>query len=192
MIQLPFELFLASQSPRRQQLLRDLGIDFNLLKIDVDENFPEQLKREQIPLYLSELKAKTAQQQLRDNQVCLTADTIVWLDDHVLNKAGNAHEAAAMLQSISGRKHEVITACSLSSRKHIQSFFAVTEVYFRQISDDEIQYYIQHYKPFDKAGAYGIQEWIGFVGVERINGSFYNVVGLPVFELYAALRDFKI
>ncbi|MFN4121912.1 MAG: Maf family nucleotide pyrophosphatase [Flavobacteriales bacterium] len=191
MIQLPFELLLASKSPRRQQLLRELGVDFKVMKIDVNEDFSNKLKREQIPLFLSELKARTAQQQLQDNQVCLTADTIVWLDDHVLNKAENALEATAMLQSISGRKHEVITACSLSSREHIQSFFAVTEVYFRQISDDEIQYYIQHFKPFDKAGAYGIQEWIGFIGVERIIGSFYNVVGLPVFELYTALRNFK-
>lgn len=191
MIQLPFELLLASQSPRRQKLLRELGFDFKIIEIKVKESFPPQLKREQIPVFLSELKARAAQHQLIDNQVCLTADTIVWLDGKVLNKPFTEVEAEAMLLSISGRKHEVITACTLCSPTHLESFYDTTEVYFRQLSLDEIRHYIQVYQPFDKAGAYGIQEWIGCIGVEAIKGSYYNVVGLPLHRLYTALRDFR-
>jgi septum formation protein len=184
-------LWLASQSPRRQQLLRDLGLEFQVLKIEVEETFPDELRREEIPLYLSQLKAKAARILLEEGNVCITADTIVWNNQKVLNKPFDAIEAKQMLSELSGRMHEVVTAFTLVSHKESISEFVVTEVYFKQLSQEEIDFYVNQFKPFDKAGAYGIQEWIGYIGVQKIIGSYFNVVGLPVFELFQALQKIR-
>lgn len=183
-------VFLGSKSPRRQELLRGLGIDFTLMDLNVEEVFPEVLKREGIPLYLSKLKALEGQKQLKEAQVLITADTIVWLGNSVLNKPADAMEATAMLNKISGKSHEVITAVCLARHNRLHSFYAVTEVKFKSLTEEEIAYYVSTYKPLDKAGAYGIQEWIGYIGVESIQGSYFNVVGLPVHDLYEELLRF--
>lgn len=184
------KVFLGSKSPRRQALLKDLGVSFELMQLDVEEVFPEILKRESIPLYLSKLKAQVGQTQLLDNELLITADTIVWANNVVLNKPASTNEAASMLNKLSGRTHEVITAVCLAKNNKIHSFYSVTEVTFKSLSEEEIEFYISEYKPFDKAGAYGIQEWIGFIGVDTINGSYFNVVGLPVHDLYKELLSF--
>lgn len=184
------DLILASGSPRRQQLLKELGLTFSVMKLEVEEQFPEKLQRESIPLYLSRLKAEAAKEKLQENQLVITADTVVWMGDHVLNKPVDLNEARWMLNRISGKTHEVITAVSLTSLKKSLSFYAVTEVMFRSLTEEEIYYYTETFRPLDKAGAYGIQEWIGYVGVEKINGSYFNVMGLPVKELYEELLAF--
>jgi septum formation protein len=184
------EIILASGSPRRQELLSSLGIPFRVMKLDVEEQFPDKLQRESIPLFLSRLKAEEAKKNIQENQLIITADTVVWLGDHVLNKPADLQEARWMLNRLSGKTHEVITAVSLTSSNKSLSFYVVTEVVFRNLSEDEIMYYTETYKPLDKAGAYGIQEWIGLVGVERIEGSYFNVMGLPTKELFEELLAF--
>jgi septum formation protein len=184
------QLILASASPRRQQLLSDLGVPFDIMKLDVEEQFPEKLQREAIPLFLSRLKADEAKKNIQENQIIITADTIVWLNNQVLNKPSDLTEARWMLSKLSGKTHEVITAVSLTSSKKSFSFYVITEVTFRQLHEEEIYYYTETFRPLDKAGAYGIQEWIGYVGVEKINGSFFNVMGLPVKELYEEILAF--
>lgn len=185
-----YEIILASQSPRRQQLLSDLGLQFSVRSMNVDETFPPGLGMTEVPVYLAELKATAFLPQLKVNQLVITADTIVWLDGRVMNKPADYNEAYAMLSDLSGKKHQVITGvCLLSAEKRI-SFFVSTDVWFKQLSDEEIHYYLDHYRPYDKAGAYGIQEWIGYVGIHHIEGSFFNVMGLPVQSLYEHLRTF--
>jgi septum formation protein len=183
-------LILASKSPRRQQLLRDLGLTFEIREFDVEEEFPAVLKREAIPLYLSKLKAEEAKKTLSPTELLVTADTIVWLRNQVLNKPADAAEARQMLAKLSGQMHEVITAVSLTSTVKSISFYTVTEVWFKALTEEEITYYVDKFLPLDKAGAYGVQEWIGYIGVERINGSYFNVMGLPVKELYEELLAF--
>jgi len=186
-----YKVILASASPRRQQLLTELGLEFEVKPLDVDEVFPVELKREQIAIYLSELKAKAFSfENLCDNCLLITADTIVCLNDEILPKPADANEANLFLKKLSGTSHDVITGVSIRNIEKLQSFAAITRVYFKELSDAEIEYYIQHYKPFDKAGAYGIQEWIGFIGIEKIEGSYFNVVGLPVQKLYTELQKF--
>lgn len=184
------KVFLGSKSPRRQALLKELGVDFELMQLDVDEVFPDMLKREAIPLFLSKLKALAGQTYLLENELLITADTIVWANHVVLNKPANAQEAFSMLNKLSGKTHEVITAVCLAKQHKIHSFYAITEVTFKSLTEEEIEFYISTYKPFDKAGAYGIQEWIGYIGVEAIKGSYFNVVGLPVHDLYQELLSF--
>lgn len=184
------QLLLGSKSPRRNQLLGDLGLSFNQLELDVEEVFPEKLQRESIPLFLARQKADAGRILLLDKQILITADTIVWTGNEVLNKPLDENEAKRMLSKLSGKSHEVITAVCLCSTTKIHSFYTITEVVFKSLREEEIDYYISHYQPFDKAGAYGIQEWIGFVGVETIHGSYFNVVGLPVHELYEELLAF--
>ncbi len=184
------EIILASASPRRQQLLKELGLNFSVMKLNVDEQFPEKLQRESIPLFLSRLKAEEAKINIGDNQLVITADTIVWIGNQVLNKPADLAEARYMLNRISGKTHEVITAVSLTSLKKSLSFYAVTEVVFKSLNEDEILYYTETFRPLDKAGAYGIQEWIGYIGVESLNGSYFNVMGLPTKELYEELLAF--
>ena len=158
--------------------------------MDVDETFPSNLGMTEIPVYLAELKATAFLPQLKDNQLVITADTIVWLDGKVLNKPSDYDDGFRMLKNLSGKKHQVITGvCLLSSNKKI-SFFASTDVWFKQLADNEIHYYLENFRPYDKAGAYGIQEWIGYIGINRIEGSFYNVMGLPVQSLYEHLKTF--
>ena len=184
------KIILASKSPRRQQLLKDLGWEFTILTKDIDESFPNHLKREEVALYLCEHKANAFVEELSEDTIVITADTIVCLDDLIINKPEDAQEAYAMLRKLSGRKHDVYTGVCISSGTKRTSFFVQSSVYFKQLSDDEINHYIEHYKPFDKAGAYGIQEWIGFIGIEKIEGSYFNVMGLPIKQVYEAVMQF--
>ncbi|GET31893.1 Maf-like protein [Prolixibacter bellariivorans] len=182
-----YRIVLASKSPRRQQLLADLGIDFETEIHEVDEVFPEGLPMEEIPQYLARLKAEPFVETLKEKDLVITSDTIVYVDGEVLGKPADYEEAVAMLQKLSGRRHEVVTGVCLTSTTKQVSFASVTDVFFKELSQEEIDYYITHYKPYDKAGAYGIQEWIGYIGIERIEGSYFNVMGLPVQHLYEEL-----
>lgn len=185
-----YEIILASKSPRRQQLLDDLGLKFSIQSMDIDEVFPENLEMTEIPVYLAEKKAKAFRHQLKANQLVITADTIVWLEGQVLNKPADYNDGFRMLKELSGKKHQVITGvCFLSNEKKV-SFYALTDVWFKPLNDDEIRYYLERYQPYDKAGAYGIQEWIGHIGIYRIEGSFFNVMGLPVQSVYEHLKEF--
>ncbi|MEZ5195028.1 MAG: Maf-like protein [Bacteroidales bacterium] len=186
-----YKIILASRSPRRQQLLNKLGLAFEVSPMDVDESYPSHLIHEEIALYLSELKAQAFKvSDLCDNCLVISADTIVWQDGKVLPKPKDYEDAVRILKTLSGNVHEVITGVSLRSKSRMKSFHSITKVYFKKLTREEIDYYIANYKPFDKAGAYGIQEWIGCIGIEKIEGSYFNVVGLPVQKLYSELADF--
>jgi septum formation protein len=183
-----FDIILASRSPRRQQLLEGAGIKFNVVKdLEMDEIYPAVLKREEIPMYLAQAKAILYASRIKNNTLLITADTIVYLNDEVIGKPNDAEDAVAMLTRLSGHMHEVFTGVCLKTASREIVFYAGTRVFFRNFDEDEIRYYVNTYKPFDKAGAYGVQEWIGYVGVEHIEGSFYNVMGLPVQKLYHEL-----
>ncbi|MBX7093810.1 MAG: Maf family nucleotide pyrophosphatase [Flavobacteriales bacterium] len=184
------KVVLASKSPRRQELLRGLDIDFTVRTMEVDETFSPELKREEIALYLSAKKTFAFRESMADDELIITSDTIVCLEDHVLNKAADKNEAVTMIRQLSGKKHSVYTGVTLMTKTKIHSFFGETEVWFKELSLREIEYYVEKYKPFDKAGAYGIQDWIGFIGISRINGCYYNVMGLPLQLLYENLIDF--
>ncbi|MFT5214252.1 MAG: septum formation protein [Polaribacter sp.] len=181
-----YNIILASGSPRRQQFFRDLDIDFTIQLKEIEEIYPEELKGAEITDYLADLKSK-AFTALQEKDLLITSDTIVWLEEKALGKPKDAEEAFEMLSALSGKKHEVITSVSIKSTSFQKIVHAVTTVSFKILSKDEIQYYINNYKPFDKAGAYGIQEWIGFIGIDKIEGSYFNVVGLPVHKLYKEL-----
>ncbi|MEJ8802313.1 Maf family nucleotide pyrophosphatase [Pontibacter sp. H249] len=181
-------LLLASNSPRRRELLTGLGLNYSVRVKDVHEEFPADLKRAEVAEYLASHKADAYKEELQE-EVLITADTIVCLGDKVLNKPQSHHEAAEMLRSLSGTTHEVITGVCLLSKERKTVFHDITKVYFKELTQAEIDFYINRYKPFDKAGAYGIQEWIGMIGIERIEGSYFNVVGLPVQKLYTFLID---
>lgn len=183
-------IILASKSPRRQQLLKDIGVDFEIRLKEVDEVYPSELKGKEVALFLSELKAKAFRNDLQTNEILLTSDTIVCLGEKILGKPTNKQHAIAMLGELSGKKHEVITAVTLTSVSKQHSFAVSTEVYFKPLTIEEITYYIDNYKPYDKAGSYGIQEWIGYIGIEKIVGSYFNVMGLPVKEVYEELIKF--
>jgi len=185
-----YKLILASKSPRRQYLLKELGLDFEVHTKEVDETFPETLKAQDIPLYLCKKKADAFNEELADNTVVITADTIVWIGNQVLNKPENFDDAVRMLKLLSGKMHEVYTGVCLRSNNKTKSFYALTKVYFKTLSQQEIEYYINNFNPYDKAGAYGAQEWIGYIAVEKIEGSYFNVMGLPVRELYEELLKF--
>lgn len=184
-----YQIILASKSPRRQFLLKDLGLNFEVHTKDVDESFPENLKAEQIPLYLCEKKANAFDSELTDNTIVITADTIVWINGQVLNKPENFEDAVRMLKLLSGKMHEVYTGVCLKSKQKTKSFYSLTKVYFKNLSIEEIKYYIKNYNPYDKAGAYGAQEWLGYIAIEKIEGSYFNVMGLPVRELYEELLE---
>lgn len=184
------KIILASGSPRRQQLMCDAGFCFELRLKEVEETYPNELEAIKVPEYLSRLKASAFKDELQQNELLITADTVVCLGEKILGKPGNREQAIDMLHQLSGRKHTVVTGVCLTSRDKQESFSSFTDVYFKQLTNDEIEYYVDHYKPFDKAGAYGIQEWIGYIGIEKIEGSFYNVMGLPVQRLYEALKNF--
>ncbi|HEY4651829.1 MAG TPA: Maf-like protein [Pontibacter sp.] len=183
-------LLLASNSPRRKELLAGLGLTFEVYVKEVQEDYPAHLKREQVATYLAAHKADQYKADIQDH-ILITADTIVCHGDQVLNKPADAAEAFRMLRSLSGTSHEVITGVCILTKEQKTVFHDTTIVYFKQLSDEEINYYISNYKPFDKAGAYGIQEWIGKIGIERIEGSYFNVVGLPVQKLYQQLSALK-
>lgn len=185
-----YRFILASKSPRRQFLLGELGLPYELQTKEVNEDFPPHLVREEIPLYLSRVKADAFEGELDNSTIVITADTIVWINDHVLNKPADRDEAVRMLQELSGNRHEVYTGVCLKSKNKEVSFFARTDVYFKTLSREEIDYYVDNFRPFDKAGAYGAQEWIGYVGVEKIEGTYFNVMGLPLYELHRELVNF--
>lgn len=185
-----YKFVLASKSPRRQELLKGIVPEFDIMLRDTAESYPDTLQGAQIVEHLAKLKASAFEGELADNQLLITADTIVWIDNQVLGKPKNRAVAIEMLHQLSGRKHTVYTGVCLKTTQKERVFSAATDVYFRQLSDDEIAYYVDTYKPFDKAGSYGIQEWIGYVGIERIDGSYFNVMGLPVQRLYQELKKF--
>lgn len=185
-----YKLILASGSPRRRMLMQDAGFQFEVRTKNTEENYPADLKVEEIPLYLAKLKAAPFYKELKDDELLITADTIVSIDAKMVGKPEDREDAVRILKQLSGRKHTVVTGVCLTTNERQKSFSSFTDVYFRQLSEDEIIYYIDTFKPFDKAGAYGIQEWIGYVGVERIDGSFYNVMGLPIQALYKELQNF--
>jgi septum formation protein len=187
-----FEIILASKSPRRQQLLNDLGIRFKIITREVDETFPDHLKKEEIALHLALKKANAFEEVLStDHILVITADTIVCLGEQMIGKPKDYTDAVKILKTLSGKMHEVFTGVCISSRKKKELFSVRSEVYFKPFSDGEIHFYLEHYKPFDKAGAYGVQDWIGLIGIERINGSYHNVMGLPVKEVYEHLLNFS-
>lgn len=185
-----YKLILGSASPRRQQLLKDAGFAFKTVSINADESFSPALQAEQIPLYLAEKKASDYPHALKDDELLITADTVVWVDNIVLNKPANDFEAMQMLQLLSGKMHQVFTGVCLRSNGKQVTFFDETKVYFKQLTEKEITYYIHNYKPFDKAGSYGAQDWLGLVGIDKIEGSYFNVMGLPVHKLYTELNVF--
>ena len=171
-------------------LLKGLDIHFEIKLKDTDEIYPQHLKKEKIALYLSELKASAFENELDDKTLVITADTIVWINDKVLNKPKDFNDAVNILKQLSGNMHEVITGVCLKTKEKTHSFYALTKVYFKKLSEKEIEYYISNYKPYDKAGAYGAQEWIGYVAIEKIEGSYFNVMGLPTRMLYDELMKF--
>jgi septum formation protein len=182
-------LILASNSPRRKELLGKLDLPYEVWVKEVPEDYPENLHREQVAEYLANRKAEAYREELQD-EIIITADTIVCLDQLILNKPADAAKARRMLRLLSGQMHEVITGVCLLTREKKDIFHDLTRVYFKDLSDAEINNYVQHYQPFDKAGAYGAQEWMGMVGIERIEGSYFNVMGLPVHKLYTRLQQF--
>lgn len=195
-----YSVVLASNSPRRKELLSGLGVNFSVKTLpDVDESFPDTLKGEEIPLFIARKKAdaykmlfsSVTSNEVEEPLLVITADTIVWLEDEVLGKPANATEAKAMLSKLSGKKHQVITGVCLTTASWQKSFAAVSEVQFSSLTEEEMDYYIHNYCPYDKAGAYGVQEWIGFIGVESIQGSYFNVMGLPIQRLYRELKTIK-
>lgn len=187
---LGFQLVLGSKSPRRQELLAGMGFDFEVRTKDTDEDFPATIPFKDVPVFLAEIKANALTDDLKKGEVLITSDTIVLLENEILGKPTSPENAKEMLQNLAGKSHEVITGVHLKSVEKSVSFSVSTNVFFKPLTDEMISFYIENYKPFDKAGAYGIQEWIGFVGIERIEGSYFNVVGLPVAELWDALNKF--
>lgn len=186
-----YRLILASQSPRRRQLLSDAGLEFTLAdRFECDETFPQDMPAEDVAEYLSRLKSDAYPEPLAEGDILLTADTVVIADNRVLGKPSDRAEAIEMISLLSGCDHEVITGCTLRTATRQRCFSVRSKVHFRALDREEIEYYVDCYRPFDKAGAYGIQEWIGYVGIEGIEGSFYNVMGLPVQRLYSILKEF--
>lgn len=179
---------LASKSPRRQELLKGLGIDFDIVSIDADESYPEHLVREEITEFISNTKSESFR-ELNSEEILITADTLVWLNNEILGKPKDAEEAFEMIQKLSDSTHEVFTSVTIKSIRNTMTFSDTTEVTFAQINEDEIRYYIENHRPFDKAGAYGIQEWIGYAKITRIHGCYYNVMGLPLPKLYQVLES---
>ena len=184
------KIVLGSASPRRQELLKLLAVDFEIRLSNVDEQFDERLPTEEIAEFLAKQKSEALKNTIRKNEILITADTIVAKEGRVLNKPNNEKEAIEMLSFLSNNSHEVMTGVCISSAEKSISFSVNTKVFFKKLSAEEINFYIKNYKPFDKAGAYGIQEWIGLIGIEEIQGSYFNVVGLPMQKLYQNLIQF--
>ena len=183
-----YKVILASNSPRRKELLAGLGVDYEVRTLpDVDESYPDTLQGADIPLYIAKEKADAYRNMLQPGELMITADTIVWLDGRVLGKPKDRGDGLCMLRDMSGRTHEVFTGVCITTTEWQRSFAAQTEVRFAELSEEEITYYVDKFQPMDKAGAYGVQEWIGFIGVENISGSYYNIMGLPVQRLYKEL-----
>ncbi len=191
MVARDYKIILASNSPRRKELLAGLDIDFEVRVLkNIDESYPDDLPTRDIAEYISRKKATAYQQQIEDDELVITADTIVVLDHEVMGKPKDEEDACRMLHKLSGQTHQVITGVTLTTTQQQMSFSVETDVTFKEFTDEEINYYVTRYKPYDKAGAYGIQEWIGYIGVTALKGSYFNVMGLPVQRIYEALRKF--
>jgi septum formation protein len=184
------KIVLASKSPRRQELMKGLDISFEVRTMEVDESFPPALQREEIPLFLSKVKAQAFLPEMKENEVVITADTVVWVNDHVLNKPEDRDEAIAMVNELSGNQHVVYTGVTITAKDKALSFYDETKVYFEALTQEEIEYYIDKYQPYDKAGSYGVQEFIGYMGINKLEGSYFNVMGLPVHQVYKKLMEF--
>lgn len=184
-----FHLILASKSPRRRQLIRDAGFEFTLAdSFEVEEIYPETLAAEEVAEFLSNLKADAYPVALKGNDVLITSDTVVVADGEVMGKPADYDDAFRMLRKLSGRMHKVITAVCIRTASQKLSFSDECDVFFDELSDEEIDFYLRYYKPYDKAGAYGIQEWIGYIGISRIEGSFFTVMGFPIHRVYQELK----
>ena len=184
-----YRIVLASNSPRRKELLSGLGIQYEVKTLpDIDESYPEGLDGMEIPAFISRSKADAYRSVMQPDELIITADTIVWLDGKVMGKPRDAEEAREMLRALSGQTHQVITGVCLTTPTYQKAFATLTDVTFASLSEEEITYYVDRYSPMDKAGSYGIQEWIGFIGVESISGSYFNVMGLPIQRLYTELK----
>ena len=185
------EIILASQSPRRQELLNGLGLKFKVfVKQGIDEDFDAEIPLKEVAGYLAKKKAAAYNNEITDKVIVITADTIVCTDSQILNKPSDRADAIRMLSDLSGKKHEVITAVCIKSINKEICFSSESVVYFKELGQDEIEYYVDNFKPYDKAGAYGIQEWIGYIGITRIEGSYFNVMGFPVQRVYTELKKF--
>lgn len=180
-------IILASGSPRRQELFKGLNLDFKIDIREIEEIYPKNYQREEITNYLAHLKAKAFEGAIKSNDLIITSDTIVWFNGKALEKPKSFQDAVSMLSELSGNFHEVITSVCLKTNNSEKVFHDITKVYFKELTQDEILFYVENYKPYDKAGAYGIQEWIGFIGVSKLEGSYFNVMGLPVHKVYEEL-----
>ena len=184
-----YKIILASNSPRRKELLSGLGVDYEVKTLpDVDESYPDGLSGEEIAKHISRGKAEAYRSLIQADELVITADTIVWLDGTVMGKPKDEEEAKDMLMQLSGKTHQVITGVCLTTASMQKTFATVTDVTFATLTDEEVDYYVTRYQPMDKAGSYGVQEWIGFVGVENLSGSYFNVMGLPIQRLYTELK----
>lgn len=186
-----YQIILGSQSPRRHKLFSGLNIPFEVKVIEVEEIYPKGIVGVDIPMYLAEKKANAYKNLMTDNTLLITADTIVWHEGQVFGKPVDKKEAFRMLQSLSGKKHQVITGVCISTKNKRKVFSVITEVKFSRLSTKEITYYLDNFQPYDKAGSYGVQEWIGYVAVDHIDGSYFNVMGLPIHRLYSELKNWK-
>ena len=183
-----YNIILASNSPRRRELLSGLGLNYEVKLIkDVDESYPSHLNGGEIPEFISRIKAAAYRPFMKENDLIITADTIVYANNKVLGKPKNREDAVKMLKTLSGQTHQVMTGVTITTHKFQKSFVSTSDVTFDNLTDEEINFYIDNYKPYDKAGAYGIQEWIGYIGVSGIRGSYFNVMGLPIQKLYREL-----
>jgi len=184
-----YKIVLASNSPRRKELLSGLGVDYVVKTLpDVDETYPEGLNEEDIAKHIARGKAEAYREVMNDDELVITADTIVWLEGTVMGKPKDEEDAREMLRRLSGRTHQVVTGVCLTTTSMQKTFATVTDVTFSNLTEEEIDYYVTRYRPMDKAGSYGVQEWIGFVGVENLSGSYFNVMGLPIQRLYTELK----
>ena len=187
----PLHVILGSQSPRRRELMAGLDIPFSCVTIDADESYPADLKGGDIPMYISRAKARAYVSELQDNDLLITSDTIVWLHGEMLGKPQDEAEAKAMLARLSGQTHEVYTAVCFADRNgELETWVDCTKVTFNNLSEKDIDYYVSKYRPLDKAGAYGVQEWIGYVGVTKMEGSYFNVMGFPICHVYERLKKY--
>ena len=187
-----YNIILASNSPRRKELLKGLDIDFEVRVLpDIDESYPPDMLSEEVPIFIAEKKADAYLATLQKDELIITADTVVVLDGEIIEKPADKEDAIHILKRLSGRKHQVITAVVLMTADVRKTFSVTSAVDFSELTDEEITYYVEHYQPYDKAGAYGIQEWIGYIGVRAIEGSFYNVMGLPIQRLYQEIIKLK-
>lgn len=185
-----YKIILASQSPRRRQILKDAGITFESRAKDTNEDFSPTLPKHEVPVFLANKKAQAFLPELKENELLITADTVVVIDGEILNKPANREEAILMLKKLSGKMHEVVTGVSMTSTTKQVLFSDLTNVFFLPLAQSDIEYYVDTHKPFDKAGSYGIQEYIGYIGIEKIEGSFFNVMGLPIHKVIEELRKF--